>query len=130
MEAIRNKSILVVDDDLRMLHALDRVLAGEGAVVTSARQGQAALDILKRPDTKFDLLITDLRMPATSGLTVLTAVNTIFPRPPVIVLTAFASPFVKTECIRQGAAAFLEKPFDSQVLLNTVSQVLHSGAPR
>lgn len=122
-----NKAILVVDDDPPMLQVLEKVLAGEGARVVCARHGRDALEILSKPLKNIDLLITDLRMPSASGLTLLSEARTLFPKLPVIVLTAFASPFVKNECFRQGAAAFLEKPFDSQMLLQAVSQIFLSG---
>ena len=56
-------------------------------------------------------------MPFVSGLTVVYAIHKIYPDLPIIVLTAFGSPDVKAECLRQGAAAFLEKPLNTAELL-------------
>jgi DNA-binding NtrC family response regulator len=123
MQNIRDKSILVIDDDARMLRALDKVLTSEGAVVTAASWAGDAVEILTRHEKKFDLVITDLRMPFVTGLTVVYAVRKIYPRLPVIVHTAFGSPDVKAECFRQGAAAFLEKPLNSTELLEAVQKV-------
>jgi len=123
---IRNKSVLVVDDDARMLRALDRVLTGEGAVVTCAEWAGDAIDILTERRKRIDLVITDLRMPFVSGLTAVYAIHKIHPKLPVIVLTAFGGPDVKAECFRQGAAAFLEKPLDTPQLLNVVEGVFAS----
>lgn len=120
---LRNKSILVVDDDTRWLRALDKVLTGEGAVVFRAQWAGDVLDILTARKLKFDLLITDLRMPFVTGLTVVYSVRKMFPTLPIIVLTAFGSPDVKAECLRQGAAAFLEKPLDTAALLNVIEGV-------
>jgi DNA-binding NtrC family response regulator len=120
---LRNKSILVVDDDTRWLRALDKVLTGEGAVVFRAQWAGEVLDILTARKLQFDLLITDLRMPFVTGLTVVYSVHKMFPVLPIIVLTAFGSPDVKAECFRQGAAAFLEKPLDTAALLEVIEGV-------
>jgi len=123
MKNIRDKSVLIVDDDARMLRALDKVLTNEGAVVTRAEWAGDALDILKERREQIDLVITDLRMPFVSGLTAVFAIHKILPELPIIVLTAFGSPDVKAECLRQGAAAFLEKPLDTPQLLDVVERV-------
>lgn len=128
---LRYKSILVVDDDTRWLRALDKVLTGEGAVVFRAQWAGDVLDILTARKLQFDLLITDLRMPFVTGLTVVYSVRKMFPTLPVIVLTAFGSPDVRAECLRQGAAAFLEKPLDTAALLNVIEGVFaqHTTSP-
>ena len=123
MKTLRNRSVLVIDDDEGMLRALDRVLTGEGASVTRASWAGDAVDILTNRDQQFDLVITDLRMPFVTGLTVVYAVHKIYPSLPVIVLTAFGSPDVENECFRQGAAAFLEKPLNTAELLAAVQKV-------
>ena len=123
MKKIHEKSILIIDDDAGMLRALDKVLTGAGAVVTRAQSAGDAVEILTVRKEKFDLVITDLRMPFVTGLTVVCAIHQIFPELPVIVLTAFGSADVKAECFRQGAAAFLEKPLDASELLAAVEKV-------
>jgi two-component system, NtrC family, response regulator PilR len=126
MKKLRNKSVLIIDDDPGMLRALDKVLSGEGAEVTSAAWAGDAIDILTERRKKVDLVVTDLRMPILTGLTVVYAIHKVFPALPVVVLTAFASPDVKTECLRQGAVAFLEKPLDTPQLLTVIEGVFAS----
>ena len=126
MKNIRNKSVLVVDDDARMLRALDKVLTNEGAVVTCMEWAGDAIDILTERRKQIDLVITDLRMPFVSGLTAVYAIHKFLPKLPIIVLTAFGSPDVKAECLRQGAAAFLEKPLDTPQLVEVVEKVFAS----
>jgi DNA-binding NtrC family response regulator len=123
MKKIHDKSVLIIDDDTGMLRALDKVLTGAGAVVTRAQCAGDAVEILTVRKERFDLVITDLRMPFVTGLTVVYAIHQIFPALPVIVLTAFGSADVKAECFRQGAAAFLEKPLDTSELLAAVEKV-------
>jgi DNA-binding NtrC family response regulator len=123
MKSLCDKSVLIVDDDARMLRALDKVLTGEGCAVTCATWVGDAIEILTGRTKPIDLVITDLRMPFVTGITGVYAIHKILPDLPVIVLTAFGSPEVKAECLRQGAAAFLEKPLDSAHLLDVVERI-------
>lgn len=126
MKNIRNKSVLIVDDDARMLRALKKVLTNEGAVITCAEWAGDAIDILTERKKRIDLVITDLRMPFVSGMTAVYAIHKVLPELPIIVLTAFGSPDVKAECLRQGATAFLEKPLDTPQLLDVIEEVFFS----
>ncbi len=123
---LNDKSILIVDDDERMLRAIDKVLTGEGCVVTCANWAVDAIEILTERKKRIDLVITDLRMPFVSGMTAVYAIHDIFPALPIIVLTAFGSPDVKAECLRQGAAAFFEKPLNTSALLDVIEGVFAS----
>jgi DNA-binding NtrC family response regulator len=124
MASVRDKSVLIVDDDAALLRALGKVLRSEGATVTSAEWVGDAIEFLTDRQIRFDLVITDLRMPLVSGMTAVFAIHKIFPKLPVIVLTAFGSPELKAECLKQGAAAFLEKPLDSKQLLAAIEAAL------
>ncbi len=130
MNNLSKKSILLIDDDARLLRALDKVLSGEGALVTCAQSAGDATEILSAKEKKMDLVITDLRMPFVTGITVVYAIHETFPKLPVIVLTAFGSPYVKAECLRQGAAAFLEKPLNTPQLLDAIETVFASQNAR
>ncbi|HUA65005.1 MAG TPA: response regulator [Alphaproteobacteria bacterium] len=121
---LNEKSILVVDDDERMLRALDKVLTGEGATVMCSSWAGSAIGVVAEKKIEVDLVIIDLCMPFISGLTTVHALHNYCPRLPIIVLTAYGSPTVKAECLREGAAAFLEKPLDSSVLIDAIAGVL------
>ena len=123
MKGILNKNILIADDDESMLRALNRVLTGEGAAVTATKWAGDAIEALMRREKNIDLVITDLRMPFVTGLTLVYSIRQIFPALPVIVLTAFGNAELKAECLRQGAAAFLEKPLDTSQLLAAIEKV-------
>ena len=123
MTNIKEKSILIIDDDAAMLRALNKVLSGEGAVVASASWAGEIMERLADNQGHFDLIITDLRMPILNGKSVLGAVKAALPEVPVIVMTAFGSPEIEAECLEKGAAAFLEKPLDTPQLLAAIERV-------
>jgi DNA-binding NtrC family response regulator len=136
MERIRNKYILVVDDDEYMLRALDKTLSSEGAVVVSTQWAGDAIEILIKREKNMDLVITDLRMPFVTGMTLVYAIRLMFPSIPVVVLTAYGGPEMREECFRQGAAAFLEKNLNPPQLLMEIEKVFStrelamSGSPK
>ncbi|MGO8697490.1 MAG: response regulator [Limisphaerales bacterium] len=123
MKDLNEKTILIVDDDAGMLRALHKVLGGAGAAVTCSETAEDAIEILTARRQRVDLVITDLRMPYVSGMTLLYAIHEIFPFLPIMVLTAFSSSAVKEECLQQGAAAVLEKPLNTPQLLSAIENV-------
>jgi DNA-binding NtrC family response regulator len=125
---LREKSVLIIDDDTAMLRALEKVLSGEGAAVTRLERAADALETLAVRKEKTDLVITDLRMPFVSGITLVNAIHGAFPGLPIIVLTAFGSPYVRSECMRLGAAAFLEKPLNTPQLLDAIERAMSPQA--
>lgn len=122
MEGILNKKILIVDDDERMLRALDKTLRSEGAMVMTTQWAGEVIAILSRREP-VDLVITDLRMPAMSGTMLVHSIQQMSPDLPIIVLTAFGSPEARNECFREGAAAFLEKNLSTAQLLAAIEEV-------
>jgi DNA-binding NtrC family response regulator len=126
-EILSNKSILIVDDDARLLKALEKVLTQEGATVTCAEFATDAFKILAARSGQFNLVITDLRMPFVSGERAICIIHEILPELPIIVLTAYGDAEVKAECLRKGAAAFLEKPLDTIHLLDVIRHIFDKG---
>jgi FixJ family two-component response regulator len=121
---LQNKCVLVVDDDERMLLALDKVLTNEGARVVCSSWAGAAIGILTDRKVRVDLVIIDLRLPIVSGKRAIHVIHGYYPKLPIIVLTGFGSPAVKAECLREGAVAFLEKPLHAATLIEEVSGAL------
>jgi DNA-binding NtrC family response regulator len=123
MSDLRNKSVLVVDDDLGMLRAMTRVLSKEGMRVTGVSDPTVVVSKLMKSETRFDLVITDLRMPMFSGRGVL-ALASALPELPVIIITAFGGPDAEAQAIHLGAFAFLEKPVAAAELIDVVKRAL------
>ena len=103
-----SRRVLIVEDDPDVRRSLERFIGREGCVVSAARDGQDALDLLEEGPLP-NLILTDLKMPRAGGREVLKA--GIQRRVPVVILTAFADVQLAVELMREGAANFLSKPF-------------------
>jgi DNA-binding NtrC family response regulator len=129
MTNLDNKKILIIDDDSGMLRVMEKVLRREGCVVTVATWAKEGFERLAASTSPFDLVITDLRMPGASGMTILQAVRIAYPQVPVIIITAFGSPDLDADWWKeQGATAYLEKPIDAAHLVEAVRRAMEPGS--
>src|SRR5436190_2388978 len=117
------KSILVVDDEKNQREILETILSGEGYDVTPASSGEAALKFVA--DRHFDLVLTDLKMTGMSGLDLLKELTDFDKSIIVILLTAHGSVDSAVDAMRLGAFEYLQKPYDKENLLDTVSRALN-----
>lgn len=123
MSAENRSSILVVDDEEVIREFLSEVL--EEHEVTLASDGDEAIEILKK--RRFDLVITDLRMPKTPGEEVVKAAQEITPDAKVIVISGYSSLYTASRSAASGACAFLSKPFSIKELVQAVDAALGEG---
>jgi DNA-binding NtrC family response regulator len=114
-------SILVADDKENMLKLLTRIL-GDAYRVTTAEDGGRALSLIQAQ--RFDVVVTDIRMPGADGFEVLKAVKQHAPDTEVILMTAHASIPKAVEAIREGAYDYLSKPFDPDEVGLVVARAL------
>jgi PAS domain S-box-containing protein len=121
--------VLLVDDNADMREYVRSLLARD-YIVTTAVDGQEALDRLRREPV--DLLITDVMMPRLDGMELIAAirVDERLNRLPVIVLTARAGEEARMQGLAAGADAYLVKPFSARELLATVSSQLQLARVR
>ncbi len=121
------KTILVVDDDPNILMALQLRLKSCGYNVLTAPDGASALSLtgVMKPD----LVITDIWMPVGVGFSLAFRLKQSMPDVPLIFLTASKQTELKDMAGQVGAAAFLEKPYDPEVLLAAISTALESREP-
>ncbi len=104
-----NETILVVDDDEDILELIERHLSNKGYEVVSAYDGEQALPLLDK--VKFDLVITDLKMPKIDGMEVLRRVKEKDPNIEVVILTGHGTMDSVIEALRDGGAFdYLQKP--------------------
>jgi len=128
---VKPPCILIVDDDPGQRSLLDSFLRTQGFETVTADSGARALEILS--DGKFDMMISDVRMPGLSGLETLRRVRQQFASLPVLLVTAYTDIRDAVEAMRDGAVNYLAKPIDLDELLITVQKatgVAKSAAPR
>lgn len=101
-------AILLTDDNPVTLKALAAALEADGHRVTTAATGKEALDLAK--GTAFDIIITDIKLPDTSGLHILEAIKELNPETAVIMITGHASVETAVEALNEGAYAYILKP--------------------
>ena len=114
--------ILVVDDDKGIQDVLEIMLTREGYQVATADDGAAALEVIRKK--KFDLVITDLKMPRMDGIDLLKGIKETVPGTAVILLTAFASGETALAAMHEGAHDYVEKNFNVDDLLAIVRDAL------
>jgi signal transduction histidine kinase/CheY-like chemotaxis protein/HAMP domain-containing protein len=114
-----DRTILVVDDDMRNLFALSKVLSEKGMNVLKAEDGKKAMAVLEeRPDV--DLVLLDIMMPVMDGYQTAREIRRQrrFHDLPIIALTAKAMKDDRDKCIAAGASDYLSKPVDVERLLS------------
>ncbi|GAB4366009.1 MAG: sigma-54 dependent transcriptional regulator [Calditrichia bacterium] len=124
-----NIEILVVDDEPEMLVSYQKILKRAGYQVVAVESGEAALDVLDK-DNEFSLVISDLKMPQMDGMNLLAIIKEKHPHLPVIMVTGFGTLELGVEAVKSGAFDFIEKPFTSRKLLNSIESALHQIIPR
>lgn len=116
-------SLLLVDDEPKILRALARDLSDTGWRILMAQSGVEGLERLA--DNEVDLVISDQRMPGMSGLDFLAQVKADYPDVLTILLTAYADMDVAMDAINQvDVHQFILKPWDSGRLVQTVREAL------
>ena len=114
-------SVLVVDDDVRILRMMQRILELEGYRVLRAGDGEAAIDVID--DEMPDLVLLDLMMPVMDGYTVCQRIRE-FSQVPIIMVTARGDEEGKVEGFDAGADDYVTKPFSSKELVARVKAIL------
>lgn len=106
------QSILVIDDEKHLCELLTDVLSRDEHRAQSAHTGADGLALLSAPDSDFDLVFTDMKLPDMTGIEVLKEVKRRKPQMPVVMMTGFATKETAVEAMRLGAYDYLAKPFN------------------
>ncbi|MDQ3618236.1 MAG: HAMP domain-containing protein, partial [Pseudomonadota bacterium] len=125
-QALLQKRVLVVDDDVRNIFALSSVLERHGMDVITAGTGQEAIEKVAN-DADIALVLMDIMMPGMDGYQTMRAIRQ---RPdsralPIIALTAKAMKGDREKCLEAGASDYLAKPVVTDQLLGVLRQWLH-----
>ena len=117
----RKSRILVVDDEEIARRNLLHVLGKDGCQVTTAANGEEALERLAQGD--FDIILTDMKMGRVGGLQVLEQAKVKNPDTKVVVITGYATVDSAVEVMKKGAFHYLPKPYKIDEVRRTVRQI-------
>jgi len=129
MEAVcfdTHPHILLAEDDKDLRELLHFALSQAGYLVSCCDNGLKLLEMLEQSDA-FDLVLSDLRMPAFTGLEVLEYQHDNQHRPPFICMTAFGDRQTHETARRFGATATIDKPFDLDEMIELVKNSLQNN---
>ena len=117
-------TILIVDDEKNYLVVLEALLASEGYEIITTDSSEVALRLIKESD--LDLVVTDMKMPGISGMTILEEAKKVNPDMPIIIMTAFGTIEMAVEAMKKHAYDYIEKPFKNEALKLTVKKALQN----
>ncbi|CAN5210184.1 response regulator [soil metagenome] len=118
-EVLKNKTVLVADDDVRNIFSLTKALEQQGMKVISAMDGKDALNQLEQ-NPGVDVVLMDMMMPEMDGYetTKMIRKNPKFKNLPILAVTAKAMVGDREKCIRAGASDYISKPVDIDQLIS------------
>lgn len=114
--------ILIVDDEVSILRALERFLGDQGYQVTLCDNYKSGLQELS--DGYFDLALVDLKLGSESGIELIDQIQKISPQTSAIIMTGFGSIESAVDAIKAGAFHYVTKPFEFADLLNLIKKAL------
>lgn len=117
--------VLVVDDDNALRNTLMEVLENEGLQVTAATSADEAMNLAQQ--SPFELILLDMVMPGTDGMTAIPLLKKLTPRSRIVVMTAYASVQNAVQALQQGADDYLVKPFKIDEFILTVRRNLQKA---
>ncbi|WP_448956111.1 sigma-54-dependent transcriptional regulator [Labrys neptuniae] len=117
-----SQTILLVDDEIKLLDVLSGVLEALDYRPLTASSGAEALERLEQEP--IDLVLTDLRMPGMSGQDLLAEVHRRYPSMPVVIMTAYSTVRDAVQAIKDGAFDYIDKPIEQDELATTLANAL------
>ncbi len=114
--------VLIVDDDKAMCELIDTTLKMKGYATSWCQSAAEATELLH--NNEFDVVLTDVKMPGTTGLQLCQQISSSRPDIPVVVMTAFGTLDTAVATIRSGAYDFLTKPVELELLSLTISRAV------
>jgi two-component system nitrogen regulation response regulator NtrX len=119
------RTVLLVDDEEKILVSLASLLERGGLRIIKTTQGDQALPLIEHDN--IDIVILDIMMPEVDGMTILRQVNEKHPHIPVIMLTGHGTISRAVEATKAGAFDFLEKPVESEKILISIENALQKS---
>jgi DNA-binding NtrC family response regulator len=122
------KKVLVIDDEQIVLNSVTKILGQGDYEVETTLSGRQGLEwgLNKR----YDIVLTDVRMPDIGGMLVLRDIKRAKPALPVIIITGYANVQTAVQAMKLGAADYIEKPFSPEQLLKALDMAIENAATR
>ena len=120
---LKNKKILLVDDDEWIRDSLTVYFDTEGCHILAVETAEEGLELLKQED--WDIILTDYKLPGIDGLTFSKKIQEIRPDAIRILITAYKDKEVVSEARSVGIQDLIDKPFTIKTIENSISRLLH-----
>lgn len=119
-----SEKIIIVDDEADVLDLCSRVLNFDGYQVTTARNGFEAIELAQQE--RFDLLLTDIKMPGMDGLEIAQTLKKADPRIICVTMTGYSTIDMVIEALKLGVDEFITKPFTPKDLSMVIAKALET----
>ncbi len=122
---LKGKKVLLVDDDMRNLYTMAKILQENGMNVYKAVNGENALNVIEK-EPNIDLVLMDVMMPIMDGFEVMSRIRAQdrFSKLPIITVTAKAMPEDRARCISAGADDYIAKPVEIDNLFSCMHRII------
>ncbi|WP_036601672.1 response regulator [Olivibacter sitiensis] len=126
--ALKGKTVLIADDDIRNVFSLTKVLEGYKMIVLVANDGKEAIEILNANGKDIDVVLMDMMMPEMDGYETISLIrkDARFTKLPILSVTAKAMTGDRERCIAVGASDYISKPVDTDQLVSLLRVWLYN----
>jgi CheY-like chemotaxis protein len=114
--------VLICEDDLDSLKAMQETLSRRGYQVTGVPDGQKAIETART--SKPDLILMDIRMPKLDGIDAVKQIRKVNKTSRIIFVTAFQSPQMQKECSKYDISGYIIKPASPQIIIDMIEKAL------
>jgi len=121
---LKETKMLLVDDDEFIRDSLSIAFTNKGCCMHAAETAEEGMKAIKTE--RYDLIISDLRLPGKGGLEFLKAVRNTYPETLCVLITAYRDTHVALEASSMGIHDFIEKPFSIDLLVQALSKIIKS----
>lgn len=121
------KKLLIVEQEAVILEILDHCFTANGWVTAGCSDGKKAMELMD--SFQPDLMLTNILIPFYSGIELLQAARAKSNPIEVVMLALLIDDAVKNQCFEMGAAAYLTKPFDLEILLQELNEIAKNKQP-
>ena len=125
---LKRMQMLLIDDDEWIRDSLSLFFEGEGCHLLALETAEEGIEALKKQD--YDIIIADYKLPGIDGLEFLRRIQESHPDVMKVLITAYGSEEVVSEAKRLGARDFIQKPFTSEAVEESLSRLIVNWEPK